>query len=96
MVVVLWTANTCNNKDMVAREDLNPRRQPFQGLRFGGIGGSIHAVFELLPQQSGTKTTGLKKPLNHTSIRPRAHRSQPTTKRGSPFCAYIVPMQPRK
>jgi len=36
VVVVLWTANTCNNKDMVAREDLNPRRQPFQGLRSWG------------------------------------------------------------
>jgi len=43
-----------NNKDMVAREGLEPPPPAFSGgCALGGIGGSIHAAFELLPQQSG-------------------------------------------
>ena len=41
-----------NNKDMVAREGLEPPPPAFSGAAlWGEIGGSIHAAFELLPQQ---------------------------------------------
>jgi hypothetical protein len=58
--------------------DLDPRRQPFQGLRSGGeIGGSIHAAFELLPQQSNN-LAGLPQDLSrvpavpeHNGLNPR-------------------------
>jgi hypothetical protein len=42
-----------NNKDMVAREGLEPPPPAFQGCALRGeIGGSIHAASELLPQES--------------------------------------------
>jgi hypothetical protein len=55
---------------MVARQGLEPPPPAFSGAAFwGGIGGSIHAAFELLPQQSNN-LAGLPQDLSRVPAVP--------------------------
>ena len=59
-----------NNKDMVAREGLEPPPASlFRGCALGGISGSVHAAFELLPQQSNN-LAGLPQDLSRVPAVP--------------------------
>src|SRR5260370_2216930 len=59
-----------NNKDMVAREGLELPPAAFSGAAlWGGIGGSLHAAFELLPQQNNN-LAGLPQALSRVPAVP--------------------------